>query len=234
MVAARVGDDSYRGAGRQELPAGRLLHLVADVGRGRLLVRAADVDDVLTGHASMDARRSDDCKAHRSGPAGCESPELPLPPRHPRARSRDGRDVVAIGGRAVIVRSRTLREPVEHGEVRAACARRRRWHRLGATLGSSRPRRSLMSGLLGRELLELDGGRESAAPERQSEGGVRARPWRGRSHRCRHGVRPTAESALARCVSGRAAGAAVAPRVRACRAPGHLQYQAKDYPLALR
>ena len=46
--------------------AGGLLHLVADVGGGRLLVRAADVDHVLA-HPSMNARHWRHCKSHQPG-----------------------------------------------------------------------------------------------------------------------------------------------------------------------
>jgi len=64
LVAARVGDDPHLRARRQQLPARLFLQLVGRVGGGRLLVGAADVDEVA-GHTSMDALVGHECKAHQ-------------------------------------------------------------------------------------------------------------------------------------------------------------------------
>ena len=84
-MAARVGDHSDGRSRRQEPPAGELLDLVADIGGGRVLVRAADVDHGL-GHDRMNALLGRHGKSHQ--PAGSTGASAETSASHDESRIR--------------------------------------------------------------------------------------------------------------------------------------------------
>jgi len=97
LVPARVGDHPDRRAGRQDRPTCGLLHLVTDVGVVCLLVRPADIDEVL-GHGSMNARN----RRHRKAHHGADFPtdvSAATSASQSASRSSTSSSVAAIGPR---------------------------------------------------------------------------------------------------------------------------------------